>query len=85
MATLFAPQVRAVQPAFIYNKQEQIGEVKIYFSLSAYNSDDDFTDNKCHTFKGRALAIVRTSEVGKVSIKVYSDDLASGFAEVTAK
>lgn len=32
--SLFAPIVRAVQPAFIYP-----GEVKIYFSLSAFNTD----------------------------------------------
>ena len=34
--TLFAPQVRSVQPAFIYDKE--LGRtVKIYFSLSDYN------------------------------------------------
>lgn len=34
--SLFAPIVRAVQPAFIYP-----GEVKIYFSLSAFNTDTE--------------------------------------------
>ena len=33
--SLFAPSVRAVQPAFIYSDTQ--GEVKIYFSLSSYN------------------------------------------------
>ena len=37
--TLFAPQVPAVQPAFINGE----GEVKIYFSLSAYNEISDIT------------------------------------------
>ena len=37
--TLFAPQVRSVQPAFEYNGSS--GEVKIYFSLSAYNKLDE--------------------------------------------
>lgn len=48
--TLFAPQVRAVQPAFGYPKTfNEKGEVivsgiaTIYFSLSKYNSDADFT------------------------------------------
>ena len=36
--TLFAPQVRSVQPAFIY---EGGGTVKIYFNLSSYNIPDD--------------------------------------------
>ena len=34
MATIFAPQVRPVQPAFINNG----GGVKVYFSLSSFNS-----------------------------------------------
>ncbi len=48
-------------------------------------SDDDFRTNTCHTFKGRATAIVRTKEPGKVTIKVTSKELAAGYAEVTAK
>lgn len=36
--TLFAPQVRSVQPAFVYNKNSK-GKVKIYFSLSDYNQN----------------------------------------------
>lgn len=35
--TLFAPQIRAAQPAFIYNGTSD-SPVKIYFTLSAYNS-----------------------------------------------
>lgn len=48
-------------------------------------SADDFRTNTCHAFKGRALAIVRTAKPGKVTIKVTSQDLASGYAEVVAK
>lgn len=36
--SLFAPQVRAVQPAFIYP-----GGVKIYFSFSSFNNPEDIT------------------------------------------
>jgi hypothetical protein len=38
--TLFAPQVRAVQPAFVYNKENE-SKVKIYFNLSSYNTVND--------------------------------------------
>lgn len=38
--TLFAPQVRAVQPAFVYNKDSE-SKVKIYFNLSSYNTVND--------------------------------------------
>lgn len=36
---VFAPQIRAVQPAFIYDKNSE-RKVKIYFSLPLYNSGD---------------------------------------------
>ena len=41
--SLFAPQVRATQPAFAVTIENEVqsGEVKIYFSISAYNSIDD--------------------------------------------
>ena len=50
--TLFAPQVRAVQPAFEYSKTINekgkviavSGKATVYFSLSKYNSDADFTN-----------------------------------------
>lgn len=38
--TLFAPQVRSVQPAFVYN--ETTGSVKIYYSLSEFNKEGDY-------------------------------------------
>lgn len=61
----------------------QGGELMGIFSGNPCN-EDEFTSNCCHAFKGRALAIVRTKNPGKVSIKVYSDALASGSAEVIA-
>ena len=48
-------------------------------------SDDQYTSPVCHTFKGKALAIVRTNKPGKVTVKILSDNLASGYAESVAK
>jgi len=39
--SLFAPIVRAIQPAFIYNTSAHKGKVKIYFSLSSYNNIEE--------------------------------------------
>lgn len=60
------------------------GELMGIFSANPI-SEDDFRENKCHVFKGRALAVVRTANPGKVKVKVLSKDLASGYAEATAK
>ena len=43
---LFAPQVQAVQPAFIYKGTTEESDVTISFSLSDFNSKEDF--NKIH-------------------------------------
>lgn len=40
---VFAPQIRAVQPAFIYDKDNNKRTVKIYFSLPLYNSSDNIS------------------------------------------
>ena len=48
-------------------------------------SADVFGENKCHVFKGRALAVIRTAEAGKACITVSSRDLRDGTAEVIAK
>lgn len=41
---LYAPQVRAIQPAFVYDTDNlDSGKVRIYFSLSPYNSLSNFT------------------------------------------
>ena len=48
-------------------------------------NEDQFTSNKCHVYRGRALAIVRTDKKGEVSINVSSDNLISGVAKAEAK
>ena len=40
---LYAPQVRAIQPAFEYNTKDGTGEMKVYFSFSSYNNIKDIT------------------------------------------
>lgn len=40
---LFAPQVESVQPAFVYDIENQQGKVKIYFSFSAYNKMEEIS------------------------------------------
>lgn len=62
----------------------QGGELLGIFSGNPCN-EDEYTSNSCHAFKGRALAIVRTKTAGTVGLKVYCDDLASGYAEAAAK
>ena len=47
--------------------------------------DDQYGSDTCHTFKGRAIAIVRAKEAGRVSVFVCADTFAPGTAEVTAK
>ena len=59
--TVFAPTVRAVQPAFIYSE----GKVKIYFSFSSFNKIDDIKSlryslidpNKKSTYGNNSLII----------------------------
>ncbi len=60
------------------------GELMGIFSGCPCN-EDEYTSSSCHTFKGRALAIVRTKKAGVVGIKVYADGLSSGYAQVIAK
>lgn len=62
----------------------QGGELLGIYSGNPCN-EDEYTSNGCHAFKGRALAIVRTKTAGTVGLKVYCDDLASGYAEAVAK
>ena len=55
------------------------GELMGIFSGDPCN-EDQYTSNRCHAFKGRAVAIVRTDKPGNVGIKVYSENLAAGYA-----
>ena len=62
----------------------QNGELMGIFSGDPAN-DDQYTSNVCHAFKGRAVAVVRTNNPGLVKINVYSEGLASGYAQTQAK
>ncbi len=62
----------------------QGGELLGIFSGNPCN-EDQYTSNCCHAFKGRALAVVRTKNAGTVGLKVYSDELSAGYAQVIAK
>ena len=60
------------------------GELLCIFSGDPCN-EDDYTSNRCHTFRGRAIAVVRAKDKGQVKICVSSVGLLDGNAEVTAK
>ena len=47
-------------------------------------SEDRFGENRCHLFKGRALAVIRAALPGGVTVEVMSEGLTSGCAAVTA-
>jgi len=47
--------------------------------------EDQYTSPKCHAFKGRALAVIRTDKPGTVSVTVHSQALAGASVTVTAK
>jgi len=48
-------------------------------------SEDQYGSDTCHTFGGRAVAIVRAKDPGTVKVHVYTDNLAPGHADITAK
>ena len=60
------------------------GELLALFSGDPMTTDDA-TSNKCHTFKGRALAVVRAKNAGVVNVTVYSEGLAGCSVTVEAK
>ena len=62
----------------------QNGELLGIFSGNPAN-DDKYTSDTCHAYKGCAVAVVRTNKSGVVKINVYSENLASGYAQVEAK
>ena len=45
---------------------------------------DQYTSDRCHAFEGRALAVVRASEPGSISITVSSPGLASATCTIQA-
>lgn len=60
------------------------GELLTVFGGNPCN-EDDYNSGKCHTFKGRAIAVVKTAEKGTVKISVVSDGLIGGFDIAEAK
>lgn len=60
------------------------GELLGIFSGDPKN-EDCYGSNLCHAFEGRAVAIVRASQSGKVTVTVGSAGLYSGKAEAAAK
>jgi len=39
--------------------------------------EDSFVDDKCHTFEGRALAIIRPTGAGEITLTVEAGDRSS--------
>ena len=60
------------------------GELMGVFSGDPKN-EDQYTSNRCHAFQGRALAIVRASTPGQVTVHVGGTGLRTGSAEATAR
>lgn len=59
------------------------GELMGIFSGDPKN-EDEYTSRVCHAFEGRAVAIVRTKNEGKVTLTVGSTGLLSGSATASA-
>jgi hypothetical protein len=59
------------------------GELMGIHSANPCN-EDDYTSNKCHVFKGRALAVIRTKKAGNLSLTVYNNELAGATFNVKA-
>ena len=59
------------------------GELITVFGGNPCN-EDDYNSNKCHAYRGRAVAVVRTNQKGSVKISVGAEGLASGFATAEA-
>lgn len=60
------------------------GELMGVFSGDPKN-EDQYTSNRCHAFQGRALAIVRASAPGQVTVHVGGSGLRTGTAKATAR
>lgn len=59
------------------------GELLAIFSGTP-SGTDDFASNHCHTFHGRALAVIRTNKAGTVNVFVYGNNIASSVCTVKA-
>ena len=60
------------------------GELLALFSGDP-KTEDDAASNRCHTFCGHALAVIKTKNEGKVSITVCGKELAGETKTVMAK
>ena len=60
------------------------GELMGVFSGDPCN-EDRYGSGKCHTFYGRALAVVRSDKAGTVTVNVGSDGLLSETVNITSK
>ena len=60
------------------------GELVAFFSGDPM-TEDDVNSNQTHTFKGKAMAIIRTTMKGKVSVTVYGDGVCAQTVEIEAK
>ncbi len=69
--------------AELYCKVEN-GELLGIYSGDPKN-EDEYGSNCCHTFTGKALAVVRTDTPGTINVTVYGNGLASGNVKVVAK
>ena len=59
------------------------GKLLAFFSGNP-KSEDDVNSNKCHTFQGKALAIVSADKAGDVFVTVSGESLAGVTVEITA-
>ncbi|MBR2466342.1 MAG: DUF4982 domain-containing protein [Clostridia bacterium] len=60
------------------------GELLAFFSGDP-KTEDDASSNRCHTFNGCALAIIRTKSAGNISVTVCGKELAGETKTVVAK
>ena len=61
----------------------QGGELMAVFSGDP-KTEDDANSNRCHTFKGQAIAIIRAKTAGKIHVMVFGEGLAGKSIAVTA-
>ncbi len=60
------------------------GELMGVFSGNP-NNEDEYGTNSCHAFYGRAVAIVRTKNAGKIKVTVSSPSMENGYCEIDVK
>ena len=85
--SIFAPQVRSVQPAFIYDNNNVNGKVKIYFSISSYNNWDNINEymlisvidpNQASTWGTNSMLTAEAAPAGILAIKFTKETDENG-------